>query len=51
MILHGHDLVSTGHPEDDDPWCRNCGRPACDIRTNRPEDYCPKATTERTTTP
>jgi hypothetical protein len=28
MIWNGHELVSTGHPEDDDPWCKNCGLPA-----------------------
>ena len=25
---NGHVLVSSGHPEDDDPWCTNCGIPA-----------------------
>ena len=22
-----HRWVSTGHPEDDEPWCKNCGIP------------------------
>lgn len=42
MIWHGHHAVSSGHPEDDDPWCKHCGRPLADMRSDNPADYCHK---------
>ena len=40
----GHHPISSGHPEDDDPWCKHCGRPLNDMRSNVAADYCAKAT-------
>lgn len=49
-VWHDHHAVSSGHPEDDEPWCKHCGELFSELDGNSPDSYCRKVPTMPDTT-